>query len=92
MQELRLDNLKCAGCANSLKNTLAQLEGVSAVCVDVSAGTVRFELRASEDLSSVVAACESLGYPVQGSQAGLHALGLKAKSYLSCALGRVRTE
>ena len=85
--EVNVENIKCGGCAGSIVKGLQDLEGVGAVSVDVEQGRVTIE--ADDALRTL--ACErllQLGYPEQGSAAGLKAAQAKAKSFVSCAVGR----
>ena len=88
-----VENIKCGGCANGIKQKLAVLEGVQNVEVDVEAGLVTCELDEQENsdemLGLVKAKLASMGYPEEGSLEGLKAAGAKAKSYVSCAVGKM---
>ena len=86
--EVNVENIKCGGCAGSIVKSLQKLEGVESVTVDVEQGRVTIEA----DDSLRAAACErllQLGYPEQGSAAGLKAAKARAKSFVSCAVGRM---
>ena len=86
--EVSVENKKCGGCANSIVKGLQELEGVASVAVDVEHGRVTIDA----DDSLRIAATErllKLGYPEQGSAAGLKAAKAKAKSFVSCAVGRI---
>ena len=85
--EVDVENIKCGGCAGSIVKGLKALEGVAAVQVDVARGRVTVE--GDDGLRPVV--CEhlqKLGYPEVGRTAGLAAAKAKAKSFVSCAVGR----
>ena len=85
--EVSVENIKCGGCASSIVKGLQELEGVASVTVDVEQG--RITIDADDSLRD--AATEhllKLGYPEQGSAAGLKAAKAKAKSFVSCAVGR----
>lgn len=101
-----VENIKCGGCASTIVTKLSALPGVSQVAVDVATGQVAMTLAVEaveEQLSEGVAleAFESLrqavqaqlsamGYPPVGSLEGLSAVGAKAKSFVSCAIGKMR--
>ena len=56
------DNIKCDGCASSIKDALGRLDGVQAVDVDVDSG--RVTVSADDGLRDVLAATlEASGYP-----------------------------
>jgi len=80
-----VENIKCGGCARSIERAIEELPDVSRVAVDVAAGrvsvTAKADLRAP--LRDVLA---RLGYPERGAG---NSLGTQAKSFVSCALGRI---
>lgn len=88
-----VENIKCGGCANGIKKKLTSIDGVQSVDVDVEAGVVSFELRDEESLGVILEKLKnklhSMGYPEVGSVEGLEAVGSKAKSYVSCAIGKM---
>lgn len=85
---LKIDNLKCGGCANSIKNNLLELEQVSKVKVDEENGVVEVSLTAPLDQEVLERRLSKLGYPPAGTSNILQ----KGKSYVSCAIGRVTSE
>ncbi|MBN2865179.1 MAG: heavy-metal-associated domain-containing protein [Thiotrichales bacterium] len=91
--QVSVENIKCGGCANSIRKQLQTLEGVESVDVDVEQGQVTIELAESVDAegfcSEVRAQLLKMGYPETGSVEGLKAAGAKAKSFVSCAVGRM---
>jgi copper chaperone len=61
-----VENVKCGGCANSIRKGLSEDPRVRSVEVDVPAGRVSVE--ASEDIrADVVARLARLGFPEKGS-------------------------
>jgi len=85
---LRVDNMKCGGCASTIRHRVQELPGVSGVWVDPPAGTVRVEHDGSTDHDAVTALLQRLGYPEEGTGGTIE----KVKSYVSCAIGRVHGE
>jgi copper chaperone len=86
--QIEIDNLKCGGCARSILKGLAELPGVSEVEVDRDQQLVRFT--GVESVRSQVAAkLRSMGYPEKGSLQGFDAGVANAKSFVSCAIGRI---
>lgn len=81
-----IQNLKCGGCAKTVTNKLTELEGISNVKVDVETSEVAFELKKEEDMQQVIIRLSEIGYPVEGDE---NSLMQKAKSFVSCAVGRV---
>jgi len=85
--DVDVENIKCGGCANSIVSGLKALEGVVDVRVDVEQGRITVD----GDDALQPAVCEhlqKLGYPEVGSTAGLASAKAKAKSFVSCAVGR----
>jgi len=85
METVKIDNLKCGGCANTITNGIGKLDDVSNVIVDVDESTVSFEVNKEGTLEIVLAKLNNLGYPPEGTSTGFQ----KAKSYVSCAIGKV---
>ncbi len=83
---IRIQNLKCSGCARTIVQKLEGLGDVEKIEVDVLSDTVIFECEQPETAEKVSIALKSLGYPSVESQ---NSFGAKAKSYLSCALGKL---
>lgn len=95
--EIFVENIKCGGCASSIKKQLMALDQVVEVSVDIASGSifVTADSVASEDEALRRALCERLlkmGYPEKGSVEGLKAAGAKAKSFVSCAMGKMGQE
>ncbi len=88
LQTIAVDNLKCGGCANTVTKSLNNIAGINDVQVDVDKGQVSFEGDVSL-YEKAVQRLDDLGYPVRGSASGLHGAVETAKSYVSCAIGRV---
>jgi len=84
---IEVDNIKCGGCAGTIMKRLAGLQGVAAIDVDVEKGIVRVDGDASTR-SAASALLESLGYPESGSTSGMASAKARAKSFVSCAVGR----
>ena len=86
--EILVENIKCGGCANSIKKKILQQDGVKSVEVDIERGSVQIE--GDTDLrESYAEVLLGLGYPEQGTLQGIESVGVKAKSFVSCAVGRM---
>lgn len=83
-----IDNLKCGGCSNSIRKRLGQLASVGAVIVDPEASTVIVTHDGHATRERIASMLNDLGYPEQGTGG----IAQKAKSYISCAVGRFRGE
>ncbi|MCB1174684.1 MAG: heavy-metal-associated domain-containing protein [Leptospiraceae bacterium] len=87
-ETLIVENLKCGGCANTIRNKLSQdFENVS---VDVDSSAVTFSFTAESGLDKARAVLQKLGYPVAGTELSTMAdLKAKTTSFVSCATGRL---
>jgi len=83
--QIEVQNLKCSGCGNTISNALNQIGGVSKVEVNVESSIVDLEVVSSEVINEVKTKLASIGYPDSNSE---NSLGKKAKSIVSCAIGR----
>ncbi|SDX78103.1 Copper chaperone CopZ [Lutibacter oricola] len=88
-QNIEIVNLKCGGCANSIKKGILGIDGVSVVDVDLETSKVLVEIDNEAVLEVVKQKLSSMGYPEVGdANTVIH----KAKSFVSCATGRMSTE
>lgn len=86
---LTVENIKCGGCANIITKSLAEL-GFQNIQVDHENNLISFDdVSDDEKVLSALNKLRGLGYPLVDSEEGLTALALKAKSFTSCAIGKV---
>ena len=83
--EIEVENIKCSGCVNSIKSGLQELNGVAEVEIELAQGLVK--VNSSATIESVLLKLTNLGYPPKGS----NTFGSKAKSFLSCAVGNLKS-
>lgn len=83
---LKIQNLKCGGCANTIITRLSHIDGIDTVTVNNETDSVSFNYNNENTLNKAVELLSKLGYPVEGEQ---NPLSKKAKSYVSCAVGRM---
>jgi copper chaperone len=86
--QIEIENLKCGACEKSILKGLATMVEISDVVVDHEHKLVSF----SGDKSvrdAVVNKLRSMGYPEKGALSGIDAGLATAKSFVSCAIGRV---
>ena len=81
-----IQNLKCGGCANTITKGISAIDDIKNVSVNVEDNTVTFSYETEEQVNEVKNKLKSLGYPVDGET---NTLGDKAKSYVSCAIGKI---
>lgn len=86
---ISIENLKCGGCGNSIKTGLKNLEGVEQVAIDFDLGEVAVSHSATVERGQIAAALKRMGYPEKGTVEGLASLAASAKSFVSCAVGRM---
>lgn len=89
MTTLEILNLKCGGCANSIKKGLLTVEGVSDVTVDLETSKVTIDSADETVVSKIKEKLSAMGYPEVGDA---NTLLHKAKSFVSCATGRMTSE
>jgi copper chaperone len=78
-----VENIKCAGCINTIKTALLKLKGVAAVEIYKDEDKVCVSGIAVEK-AVVLEKLSALGYPEKGNNSLIN----KAKSFVSCAVGR----
>lgn len=83
---LAIQNLKCGGCANTIITRLNNIDGIDNVIVNNEANTVSFDYSDESIINNAMDLLSKLGYPVEGEQ---NPFSKKAKSYVSCAIGRI---
>lgn len=84
-EKIIIANLKCSGCATTIKNDLLAIEGVSEAFVDIEKDSVDVTYE-GVDREVIIDKLHSLGYPEATEKNGLL---LQLKSYASCMVGRV---
>ena len=82
---IKIENLKCGGCAATIKKGISSIQGIEDVAIDVENSIVTISSEAST-LDAVKIKLSKLGYPEVG---GENTLVHKAKSFVSCAVGRI---
>jgi copper chaperone len=85
---LEVENIKCGGCANSITKKIESISGVTEVEIDVEKGGVGFTCEESL-FETIKETLHSIGYPVVGSVEGFDKIKTKAKSFASCAIGKM---
>ena len=83
---IHIQNLKCGGCANTITKGISSIEAIQNVSVNVDESTVTFSYETEDQVNEVKSKLKSLGYPEDGEA---NTLGDKAKSYVSCAIGKM---
>lgn len=81
-----IENLKCGGCKKSIETALSKMQHVDNVIVDLEEHSVIVEAENNEAIEDVLLRLNELGYP----QIGDNTMLKKAKSFVSCAIGRTQ--
>ena len=85
--KITVENLKCNGCASTIQKGLLKLKEVENVEIDVETSTVEISYEGNQDsIIEYKSKLAALGYPEAGSK---NSTLSKAKSYVSCAIGKV---
>jgi copper chaperone len=88
--DISVENIKCGGCANTIKTRLNDMDIIDSCEVDVENGIVSISGDESKR-EEVTQLLLKLGYPESGTAEGLKAARAKAKSFVSCAVGRINS-
>ncbi len=82
-----VENLKCHGCANTIRKELAWIGEVIGVNVSVDKSLVKVDYAGKNRMREIfVEKLRKLGYPEKGTGN----INRKMKSYVSCAIGRIK--
>jgi len=82
-------NVKCGGCANSLKKGLAQEFGEVEVDLEVLPRVITLDIE-EQDIEKLKAKVKAMGYPFASESMGfVDETATKAKSFISCAVGKI---
>jgi len=83
--QFTIENLKCGGCAATIKKGILSLEKVTDISISVATSEVT--VTATEDVRKAVKEkLAAMGYPEVGAA---NTLRHKATSYVSCAVGKM---
>lgn len=84
--KLYIQNLKCGGCEHTIIKKLSSIGGIENVSINQEDASVSFKYKVDDQIGIVCDMLSSLGYPVIGDR---NNFGKKAKSYVSCMVGRL---
>ena len=89
--EISVENIKCGGCAGTIVKKINAIDGVESTDVDIEAGIVK--VAGVDGLhEDLLASLLKMGYPEKGSTEGMAAAKAKAKSFVSCAVGKFNSD
>lgn len=88
-QTFEVKNVKCGGCANTLKKSLLEDFGEVEVDLEVEPRKITLEIE-DEQLEALKLKLRSLGYPLTSDDLNsFQEVGTTAKSFVSCAIGKM---
>jgi len=89
LQTFQVENVKCGGCASTLKTKLLEPFGEVEVNLETMPREITLEVEESQ-LQELRNALRGLGYPMSDEKLNLFETGsTKAKSFVSCAVGKI---
>ncbi|HIP18937.1 MAG TPA: copper chaperone [Sulfurovum sp.] len=87
----KIINVKCAGCAATLKEKLFEKFGEVEVDLEKEPREITLDI-ADEQIEALGLALKKLGYPFLSEKMGFVDAGsAKAKSFVSCAIGKMNS-
>jgi copper chaperone CopZ len=85
-EKIIIENLKCHGCANTIRKEVSKLDGVSKVEIGMEDSSVNVKYdNAILPKEKILKKLARLGYP----ESGHNSLTSEVVSYVSCAVGRM---
>ena len=93
--EIEVENIRCGGCANTISRKLLEKGGIEAVDIQIEDQIVVIEVIEVIEVTDesvkqlAIDTLVSLGYPEKDSVKGIKAMKGKAKSVVSCAIGKM---
>jgi copper chaperone CopZ len=83
-----VDNIKCGGCAGTITKKLNAKFNTDSTDVNIEQGVVSINLdnNKRDEMAKILL---GLGYPEIDSVQGLNSAKAKAKSFVSCAIGKM---
>lgn len=94
IQTFEVANISCGGCANTIRTAL-DIEGFTSVRVDLLSDPrkVTADIQDDEQLELFKTVLRKHGYPLVDEKINfVNSAGLKAKSFVSCAVGKLQTD
>lgn len=88
-QTFQVENVKCGGCASTLKSKLKEPFGEVEVDLDKMPREITLDVDTPQ-INELRTALRKLGYPMSDEKLNLFdTTATKAKSFVSCAIGRM---
>ncbi|MDX9742215.1 MAG: heavy metal transporter [Arcobacteraceae bacterium] len=88
-QTIRIENVKCGGCANTLKKALFEEFGEVEVNLEVMPREITLKIEENQ-IESLKIKLKTLGYPLSSEELNtIEKITTTAKSFVSCAIGKM---
>lgn len=87
--QLYVDNMKCGGCANSIRRELKLFTHVHDVNINREEELIEIEHNEGLPIADVKEKLFSMGYPEKNTVSGFTKITANAKSFVSCAVGNL---
>ena len=82
---IQIQNLKCRGCESTIRKHISMLNGVKVISLSIPNSEIKLTVDNETTYKSVLLKLSQMGYPIVGDK---NTLTKKAKSYVSCAIGK----
>ena len=86
MKTIEIQNLKCSACSKTISNGLSKIEGIHDLNIQVEENEISFNSDSEKSTQVLISKLIKMGYPPVGEE---NTLTNKAKSYVSCAIGKM---
>lgn len=83
---IKVQNLRCGGCAKTIHDKLNKLNGISEVVIQIEEQKISFNATTGNAVQKALETLIQLGYPKATTD---NSITLKARSVLSCASGKI---
>jgi copper chaperone CopZ len=88
-QTFQVLNVKCGGCANTLKKSLLEEFGEVEVNLEVMPREITLKIEENQ-IESLKSKLKTLGYPLSSDELNtIEKITTTAKSFVSCAIGKM---
>ena len=89
-KEYKVENIKCGGCAGTVKKALRDEFGEVEINLEVQPRVITVMCDENFDEEKLRLKMKKLGYPFQDEELGrFEEVSTKAKSFVSCAIGKM---
>ena len=85
---ITVENIKCGGCSGSITKKLVAVFDTENIEVNIEQGTITIDVDEARR-GEVANVLLDLGYPETDSVEGFNSVKAKAKSFVSCAIGKM---